>query len=110
VQINRNGKLITCILPAGIADEVVRRLESEVGIIEAGVSKARGMGHLTPRRYGAGVETEKEILTVVVPESQADDLFRFLFDAARIDRPHGGIMFMNPLIQATRFELPKIGE
>ncbi|HEX7705949.1 MAG TPA: P-II family nitrogen regulator [Thermoanaerobaculia bacterium] len=110
MQIERNRKLITCILPAGVADEVVRRLESELGIIEAGVSKARGMGHLTPRRYGAGVETEKEILTVVVPEAQADDLFRFLFDAARIDRPHGGIMFMNPLMQATQFELPKIEE
>lgn len=109
MKIDRNEKLITCILPAGVADEVLERLRSERGIIEASVSKARGMGHLTPRAHRRpGAETEKEILTAVVPETHADEIFHFVYDAAKIDRPHGGIMFMNRLLQSTRFELPDL--
>lgn len=109
MKIDRNEKLITCILPAGVADDVVERLHAE-GLVEFGVSKARGMGHLTPRTHRrAGSETEKEILTVVVPETRADEIFRLLFDVAKIDRPHGGIMFMSRAMQSTRFELPEMG-
>jgi nitrogen regulatory protein PII len=109
VKIDRNEKLITCILPAGVADEVLERLHADHGLIEASVGKARGMGHLTPRAHRRpGTETEKEILTVVVPDDRADQIFRFLFEVARIDRPHGGIMFMSRLQQSTRFELPEI--
>ena len=110
MKIDRNEKLITCILPAGVADDVADRLRDE-GVIEFGISKARGMGHLTPRGHRkAGSETEKEILTVVVPETRADEIFRLLFEVARIDRPHGGIMFMSAVMQSTRFELPEMPE
>lgn len=109
MQAERNRKLITCILPAGVADEVLVRLEREHGIIEASVSKARGIGHLTPRAHRRPAsQTEKEILSVSVPEPHADEIFRFLFEAARIDRPHGGIMFMSTLTQTTKFELPRM--
>lgn len=110
MKIDRNEKLITCILPAGVADDVADRLRDE-GLVEFGVSKARGMGHLTPRAFRkAGSETEKEILTVVVPEDRADETFALLFEVAKIDRPHGGIMFISRVAQSTRFELPEIGD
>jgi nitrogen regulatory protein PII len=108
VKIDRDEKLITCILPACVADDVVDRLYAE-GLVELGVSKARGMGHLTPRAHRrAGSETENEILSVVVPGDRADEIFRLVFDVAKIDRPHGGIMFMSRVMQSTRFELPEM--
>jgi nitrogen regulatory protein PII len=110
MEIDRSVRLITCFLPIGVGMEVLERLRTECGIIEASLGKARGMGHLTPvaHRRGLGSETEKEVLAAVVPDERADELFRFIFDAAQIDRPHGGIMFMSRLLQATRFELPEI--
>lgn len=110
MKILRDVRLITCFLPIGVGIEVLERLKTECGILEASVGKARGMGHLTPvaHRRGLGSETEKEVLAAVVPDERADELFRFVFEAAKIDRPHGGIMFMSRLLQATRFELPEI--
>lgn len=110
-MIDLEMKLISCILPPGIALDVLEALRSEKGIVEASVNKARGTGRLTPLAYrGVGAETEKEILTVVVPAERADELFAYIFDQARIDRPHGGIIFMNELRQATRFILPDLSK
>lgn len=104
-------KLITCVLPPGIATELLRKLRSERGITEANAHTARGMGKLTPAAYRQlGNETQKEIVTVVVPSEQADDLFRYVFHEAQIDRPHGGIMFMHGLGRATPFTLPDLPE
>lgn len=102
-------KLVTCILPFGVAAGVLARLKQEQGIVEAHVRAARGIGRLTPSRYrSAGSQTEKEILSVVTPAERADALFAWLFHAARIDRPHGGILFMNALARATPFVLPDL--
>jgi nitrogen regulatory protein PII len=112
MEIDRGVRLITCFLPVGNGLGVLERLKAERGIVEASVGRGRGMGHLTPaaHRRGLGSETEKEILTAVVPDDRADEIFRFIFEAASIDRPHGGIMFMSRLLQATRFELPELNE
>lgn len=102
-------KLITCILPFGVAAGVLARLRQEQGIVEAHVRAARGIGRLTPSRYrSVASQTEKEILSVVAPSERADELFAWLVHAARIDRPHGGILFMNALARATPFELPDL--
>ncbi|MDX1582505.1 MAG: P-II family nitrogen regulator [Thermoanaerobaculia bacterium] len=106
------SKLISCILPPGIAYDVLEALKSEKEITEANVNNARGMGHLTPlaHRRRIGSETEKEILTVIVPAERADELFAFIFERAEIGRPHGGIIFMNDLVRATPFVLPDLPE
>ncbi|MBI2993613.1 MAG: hypothetical protein HYY48_05485 [Gammaproteobacteria bacterium] len=104
-------KLITCILPHGIALDVLKKLKDEKGIIEASVSNARGMGKLTPLAHrGLAEQAEKEIMNVVVPSARADELFEYMFHEARIDRPHGGIIFMAALQHATPFVLPDVPE
>ena len=104
-------KLITCILPKGIAPDLLRSLKDELGIVTVNINSARGIGKITPLAYrGIGEQAEKEILTAVVPADQADDIFEFIFDEACIDRPHGGLMFMHKLVHATPFELPDLGE
>jgi nitrogen regulatory protein PII len=86
-------------------------LKSKFGIITANINFARGLGRLTPLAYrGIGEHTEKEILTVVVPEAQADEIFTFIYHEAHINRPHGGLMYMYPLQQCIPFSLPHLQE
>lgn len=102
-------KLITCILPHGVARDVLQRLKDEKGIIEASMNSARGMGKLTPLAHrGVGEQTEKDILNVVVSAAEADEIFEYLYDTARIDRPHGGLIYMTGLGYTTPFVLPEI--
>ena len=102
-------KLITCILPRGTALDVLQKLRDEKGVIEAAANSARGMGKLTPLAHrGVGGETEKDMLNVLVPADRADELFEYLYDIARINRPHGGIIFMTRLGRSTPFILPEL--
>jgi hypothetical protein len=102
-------KLITCILPHGIALDVLQRLKDDKGIIEASTNNARGMGKLTPLAHrGLGEQAEKDVLTVIVSAAEADEIFAYLFDVARINRPHGGLIYMTALGHATPFVLPDL--
>ena len=102
-------KLITCILPRGAALDALRKLKDEKGIMAASANSARGMGKLTPLAHrGVGGETEKDILNVLVAADRADELFEYLYDVARINRPHGGIIFMTRLGRTTPFVLPEL--
>lgn len=102
-------KLITCVLPKGIAVNVVERLKKEHSILTANINNARGVGKITPLAYrGIAAQSEKEILTVKVPEEKANELFEFIYEAAGINQPHGGLMYMHRLLQGTSFVLPEI--
>lgn len=104
-------KLITCILPIGCASALIRSLKEEKGIDTANVNHARGTGRLTPHRErGIGEQTEKDIVNIVVEAPIADDIFEYVFLKANIDRPHGGLIYMNQLITATPFVLPDLPE
>ncbi len=106
-----SSKLITCILPKGNALQTMAALKSGYGIITANMNFARGVGRLTPLAYGGiNEQTEKEILTVVVPEAQADEIFSFIYHEAQINRPQGGLMYMQSLQQSIPFSLPEIPE
>ena len=102
-------KLITCFLAHGLALDVVQKLKDEKGIIEASVNNARGMGKLNLLAHrGVGEQGEKEILTVIVPADQADELFEYIFDKANINRPHGGLIYMCQLSHVSSFVLPDV--
>ena len=108
---DRSHKLITCILPIGVAHSVVQTLKDKKRIVMANVSNARGLGKLTHYKHRSlGDESEKQILTVVVPDDQADEIFEFIYHEAQIDRPHGGLVYMNSLKHATAFTLPDLPE
>ena len=102
-------KIITCILPKGVAVCVIEKLRDTYGLISANIKSARGVGKITPLAYrGVGGQSEKEILTVVVPTESADELFEFIYETAEINRPHGGLIYMNALSMATIFTLPEL--
>lgn len=104
-----NDKLITCILPKGLAISVLNKLRDEKGINRANINSARGMGKITPLAYrGVGGQAEKEILNVIVKEAEADDIFYYIYEEADINRPHGGIIYMSQLGASTPFTLPDL--
>lgn len=104
-------KLITVILPKGRDRDLIHQLVHELGINSVNINNARGIGRITPLRHrGVGETTEKAILTVVVAADRADEVFEYIFFNAEINRPHGGLMFQQPLLASTLFTLPDIAE
>ncbi|MDX8412527.1 MAG: P-II family nitrogen regulator [Mariprofundales bacterium] len=102
-------KMVTCILHEGVAHAVMQKLKDQFGIITSNFHYARGIGKSAPLLLrGMGEQAEKEILSVVVDQQRADEVFEFIFIAAGLDHPHAGIVFMHPLRQASEYSLPKI--
>jgi len=107
----KETKLITAILPKGVSLHVIKMLKQEKSLTRANFNYARGMGKLTPVKYrGVGEQSEKEMLTVVIDKEQADDIFEYIYDLAEINRPHGGMIYMQKLMQSTDFVLPDVTE
>ena len=104
-----NLKLITCILPKGIANNVIRALKEEKNILSGNINNARGIGLIKTAKFrGFGQEAEREILTVTVDVQRADEIFEFLFHKAEIDRPEGGLILVHELGRCTTFTLPDL--
>ena len=104
-----NDKLITCILPKGLALPIIKKLKDEKSINRVYINSGRGMGKITPLAYrGIGEQAEKEVITVIVSQDRADELFYYIYEEANINRPHGGIIYMRQLGMATPFTLPDL--
>jgi nitrogen regulatory protein P-II 1 len=87
--------LITVVVQRGVADQVVQ-VALEAGAQGATVFHAHGTGvrqkHLGI--LGLTVNTEKEIIYIVVPSEQADTMFERIFVSAKMDTPGMGILWM----------------
>ena len=60
-----SSKLITAILPKGVALAVIKKYRDDKNIITANMNFARATGNLTPLKYrDEVVEREKEILII----------------------------------------------
>jgi len=98
-----------CILPKGKGLPVLKGLKVDKAVVNANLHHARGAGRMTPLAYrGVGGTTEKDIVSVVVPASNADEIFEYVFEKADIYRPHGGLMFQQTLKSCTPFVLPDL--
>lgn len=90
--------LITVIVQRGVADHVVQ-VAVEAGAQGATVFHAHGTGVRQKRLgiLGLTVNTEKEIIYIVVPSEQADSMFERIFVSAKMDTPGMGILWMTRL-------------
>ena len=98
--------LITCILPKGCGLPLLPRLKHELGLLTAHLNSARGFGRSAQGTDSSHAQTEKELLTVVTEKARGDEVFAWLFDAAGINQPGGGLIYMTRLKGATAFSLP----
>ena len=83
-------------------------LRDELDINRMILKGARGTGTATPTKKGVGQQMEKDVVTIVVPEERADEVFEAIYFEMGIDHPHGGFLFMGPLHFATLYELPEL--
>ena len=103
------SKCITCIVPHGKALPVLKALHKELGIVTGNIHHARGSGRMTPMAWrGVGETTEKDIFSVVVPESRSEEIFSFIHELAGIGEPHGGVIYQQSLATCTDFSLPNL--
>ena len=92
-------KTITCIIPSGRALELLERLRAQHGVTSAYAHHARDV----VTRSGGGTQDiadEAEIVTVLVPQEDAERMFELLFEAAEIGREDGGLIFMERMLAA----------
>ncbi|MBM3839248.1 MAG: hypothetical protein FJ398_15030 [Verrucomicrobia bacterium] len=103
-------RLITCVLHSQKGIELLKALHRR-GLNAAAVHHARGAAIADPAgASGLPVSFEKEIVTVVVPASSAEAIFAFVAQTAEIDRPQGGLLYMERLGKAVPYVLPDIPE
>ena len=105
-----SAKIITCILTDEGQDmELLRDLRAEKGIITANTFQCRGFGPRLRKRYrlkrqDAGYSVR--VVTIVVQEDQADDLFEYIYYKVNFDHPCPGLIYQGDLLAATPYTLP----
>ncbi len=94
-------KLISCIVPEKNAIKGAAGLRERYELQTINHHFARGVGKSSPLvARGVGEKTEKVVLSVAVDAKIADEVFEFLFIEADIDRPQGGMIYMNSIRMA----------
>jgi hypothetical protein len=104
------AKIITCILPDEGQDMMLlKALRREKGVISANTFQCRGFGLQLRRRYkgkrqNAGYSVR--MVTVVVEQGQADELFEYIYYQVNFDHPCPGLIYQGSLLAATPYALP----
>ncbi len=102
--------LITCIVQKGAADDIVKAAV-ETGVQGATIHYARGTG--VKERLGllgVAVESEKEVINIMVSAEMTDMVFETLYFAGKLDTPGMGIIFVMPISKAGTYVPEKLLE
>ncbi len=104
------SKLITCVLPDdGSHKLLLEALHREKNITRAEAVSCLGMSSLADANIKPGTLPDTflaRMVIVVVPQTEADSLFEFIYENARVGRDGGGIVMQSALANSTPFTLP----
>ena len=103
VKVYLHNKLITCVVPRGLGSTIVEALKDEHGIMAANFFNGRGVS--SRKRYFA---EEVDVLTVIVNQSRAEEIFGYLCGKAEVMSKRGRLIFQHPLETVTSFVIPEI--
>lgn len=100
ITVLTNLNVITCIVQKGAADDIVKAAVNE-GVHGATIHYARGTG-IRERLglLGVAVESEKEVINIVVSTEMTDRVFEAIYFAGKLDTPGMGIMYVTPVLKA----------
>jgi len=91
-----SAKMIVCMLPDDGTDiKIIHQLRKEKGVTRAESTACRGVNNLQASKTGRGKLPEPtlyRILTIIVSETEADDVFDFVHEKARIGQPGRGVL------------------
>jgi hypothetical protein len=105
------SQVITCILPdEDIHRMLIRDLHHEKGITRVESTFCRGIAAVREARTKKGrlpTSTLVQMINVVVSVTEAEALFEYIYEKARIGRPGGGMLLLGKPIKSTPFSLPQ---
>ena len=108
MNISSTTKLITAIVPKGVASTLQKSL-IEHWQAHANIYHGRGVGRAGPlKKRGIGEQQEKEILEVIVDAAKADDIFEFVFFALELDKKPGSVIYLIDQQKSSVFQLPEL--
>ncbi|WP_295886086.1 hypothetical protein [uncultured Thiohalocapsa sp.] len=86
-------KLVTAVVMSGHGLELMNLVEEHPGVLSVTQHHARGTDR-RGQRPGSLVWIERDVITVLVEATQADTVFRLLYEAGQLHVPHQGMIFM----------------
>lgn len=92
--------LITAIMPLTTTMPIIRALH-EMGVYTANKSAARGSSNTSARH-----DVEMEVMTVLIKQSRADEIFAFIYEKGGLYEPNHGIIFESDAILSSCYTLP----
>ncbi|MFV1972283.1 MAG: P-II family nitrogen regulator [Thiohalobacterales bacterium] len=96
--------LLTVIVQVGLADDILKAARDAGASVGAIGHHARGIG-VRERLgiLGVAVETEKDVISILVSNEQRDLIFDTIYRAAGLDTPGRGFVYVTPLEKAATY-------
>ena len=104
------AKMIVCMLPDDGTDiMIMHKLRKEKNVTRVHSVACRGVNNLQTAKTRRGKLPEPalyQVLTIIVTEAEADDVFDFVHEKAQIREQGHGALLQTTILGATRYVMP----